>query len=241
MPRRLVRTLATLLSISLPVACGSAEPDEFDELLESGESQYARFKEEPIVRHFFRDRGNGFFVDIGCYKPVEFNVTNYLEQHLGWSGIAVDAQRQLAPLWKKSRPRSKFFAYAVTDQSGKTITFHEAGPISSTEMDIIEFWGETRGKKIPVRDLEVPTITIDDLLEAEGIEHIDFLKIDINGTEPTALAGFDIKRYRPELVHVEAHAKNHESLMKYFEENDYERIDAYLKYDQVNWYFTPAR
>ena len=239
--RRIISLSATLCLLFAPVGCGSADSDEFDELLKSGESRYARDKEEPIVRHFFRDRREGIFVDIGCYKPEEFNVTNYLEQHLDWSGIAVDAQRYLAPLWKKVRPRSKFFTYAITDRSGETITFHLAGPISSTERDIIEFWENAKGTEFPVREVQVPTITISDLLDAEGVEHIDFLKIDINGTEPTALAGFDIKRFRPELVHVEAHKKNHETLMKYFEENDYERIEAYMKYDYANWYFTPTK
>ena len=63
------------------MACGPEEPD-FDQVLAEGTSLYAREKEEPIERHFFRDRRDGFFVDVGCFQPKEFNTTYYLEKHL---------------------------------------------------------------------------------------------------------------------------------------------------------------
>lgn len=85
----------------------------------------------------------------------------------------------------------------------------------------------------------VPTITLNDLLEEAGVEKIDFLSMDINGSEPTALAAFDIRRYRPDLVDVEAHPKNQQALLDYFSAAGYRRIDAYLAYDMTNWYFAP--
>ena len=72
-----------------------------------------------------------------------------------------------------------------------------------------------------------------------AIEKIDFLNMDIEGGEPSALAGFDIKKYRPELVCVEAAPNVRESLIEYFRANDYERIDDYLEHDTVNWYYRP--
>ena len=193
-----------------------------------------------VIRHFFRDRRNGFFVDIGCFEPKKFSTTYYLEEHLGWSGIAVDALKELAPLWQEQRPRSKFFSYVVTDRSGETVTFWEFGGISSTERENIETWEKLKGQDFKEKPVPRPTITMNDLLEREGVEKIDFLSMDINGTEPTALAVFDIQRYRPELVHIEVHKRNREKLMKYFVDNGYERIDEYLPYELVNWYFKPV-
>jgi hypothetical protein len=54
------------------------------------------------------------------------NTTYYLEKHLGWSGIGVDALHEYGPAWKEDRPNSKFFAYAVTERSGETVTFYRA-------------------------------------------------------------------------------------------------------------------
>ena len=60
---------------------------------------------------------------------------------------------------------------------------------------------------------------------------------------PTAMgslmAGFDIEKYQPKLICVEAPAAV-ELLKEYFAEHDYKRIDKYLKYDFGNWYYTPV-
>jgi FkbM family methyltransferase len=233
-----VRLLCAASLLSSTGSCGDGT--DFDKLLLEGEGLYAQEKQELIIRHFFRDRRDGFYLDVGCYHPKQASTTYYLENHLGWSGIGIDAQEKYRPLWETHRPRSKFFAYVVTDESGKTVTFHQAGAISSTEVENIEKWEKLRDRVYKVAAVELPTITLDDLLQREGVEKVDFLSIDINGTEPTAMAGFDIQRYRPDLVHIEVHTGNQELLMSYFEKNGYRRIDEYLEHDLTNWYFTPA-
>ena len=92
------------------------------------------------------------------------------------------------------------------------------------------------------RTITVPTITLNKVLDDRGIEKIDFLSMDIEGAEPMALAGFDIQRFRPRLVCIEAHTspEQEQQLMKYFEVNGYQRLDEYLDHDIVNWYFAPA-
>ena len=56
-----------------------------------------------------------------------------------------------------------------------------------------------------------------------------------------ALAGFDIDRFKPELVCIEAHSsKEIETFIRdYFESHGYELIEEYLPHDYVNWYFRP--
>lgn len=231
------------IAVAVTTGCEPAAPPgpDFDKLLNEGESVYGQEKQELIIRHFFRDRKGGYFVDVGCWLPKQASTTYYLEHHLGWSGLAVDASEKYGAAWKLERPKSAFYAYAVTDKSGETITFYEAGPISSTEHENIEAWEKRLDRGVKTREIRVPTITIDDLLEREGVEKIDFLSIDINGTEPTAMAGFDIQRYHPELVHIEVHKRNEKILSDYFETNGYRRIDRYLENDPTNWYFTPKR
>ena len=46
------------------------------------------------------------------------------------------------------------------------------------------------------REPKVPTI-MNDLLARQGLEHVDFVSMDIELAEPKALAGFDIDRFRP--------------------------------------------
>ena len=65
--------------------------------------------------------------------------------------------------------------------------------------------------------------------------------MDIEEAEPAALAGFDIERFAPELVCIEANHRIQDELLAYFTRHGYERIDAYLEVDAINWYFRPAR
>ena len=83
-------------------------------------------------------------------------------------------------------------------------------------------------------------MTLDKLLDESGVNRIDFLSMDIEEGAPKALAGFDIERFRPELVCIEADAGEYGvGLMRYFEQHGYGRIEKYLARDWVNWYFSP--
>ena len=237
--RHVKRAAAVVLLLTMLTACSEGDQTDFDRLLAEGESLYSHKKQELIIRHFFRDRRDGFFLDVGCFNPIQFSTTYYLEKHLEWSGIGVDAQEHLRAKWEKSRPKSKFFAYVVTDQSGETATFYQRGGISALDRENIAKRDRRDNKKRPIEVLELPTITLDDLLKSDGVENIDFLSMDINGSEPGALAGFDIRRYRPELVQIEIKEVNKEFISSYFEENGYDRLDEYLEYDRNNWFFTP--
>lgn len=52
--------------------------------------------------------------------------TYYLEKHLGWKGIGIDALEGYAPGWQEKRPGSQFFSYLVSDQSNTVQTFFMA-------------------------------------------------------------------------------------------------------------------
>lgn len=127
----------------------------------------------------------------------------------------------------------------ATDKSGATIKLFSAGGLSVTEIDTfnLEIWQERLNFE-PV-EVEVPTVTITDLLDQEGVKKIDFLSMDINGAEPVALSGFDIERFAPELVHVEVNRGK--ELEEYFAKHGYIRIDEYLKYETAHWYYTPKK
>ena len=69
---------------------------------------------------------------------------------------------------------------------------------------------------------------------------IDFLTMDIELAEPKALAGFDLVRYRPRLVCVEAHPDVRQHLINYFADRQYRVVGRYLRADPYNLWFAPA-
>lgn len=94
-------------------------------------------------------------------------------------------------------------------------------------------------KDFEPEEIQVETITLNDLLAQNGVTEIDFLSMDIEGGELSALKGFDIERFRPELVCIEMAAARRAELTSYFDAHGYERIQEYVKYDSINGYFRP--
>jgi hypothetical protein len=88
--------------------------------------------------------------------------------------------------------------------------------------------------------MSVPTVTLTEILDREGLTRVDFLSLDIELAEPLALRGFDIARFRPQLVCVEAHDPTRQWLIDYFHRAGYVLVGKYMQYDWLNLYFMPA-
>ena len=232
-----MKRLCAFPLILFPMLCLSCStPEEpFGEVLTSDVSLYSQMNEELIIRDFFQDRRGGVFLDVGCSTPISNNTTYYLEKHLGWTGIGIDALPEHGPAWEKTRPDAQFFSYAVGATSGDIVTFYRASVsgVSSLSAEQSAAWG---GELEP---LEVPTITLTKLLDDNNVTKIDFLSMDIEGAEPDALAGFDIDRFKPELICIElgVSEENDKRILSYFDEHGYERIEKYVEFDHINSYF----
>jgi FkbM family methyltransferase len=248
--RRSLTPRSTLLFALLCVLLASASSGDessptdtakWDAFLETAKKRFQSRQPEVIIRHFFRDRRGGFFLDVGAAHFQQGNTTYYLEQRLGWSGIAVDALEHWRPAYEKNRPKTKFLTYIVTDHTGAKEPFfrieNQVGSTANKER------ADRIKKLMPSQDVQeimVPTTTLDALLDREGVTRIDLLSMDIEQGEPAALAGFDIKRFAPQLVCIEHLPEVQAAILEYFERHGYRRIERYLEYDKLNWYFTPG-
>jgi FkbM family methyltransferase len=218
------------------------EHDGVSDLVKKGKKLYSYNNEELLIREFFNDRGAGFFLDVGAGHYKRSSTTFYLEEQLGWSGVAVDALAEYAPDYLKYRPRTKFVSYLVTDKSRGVQKFYKATAypvVSAPSRKEAEIAAKRYSGDGSTVELEVPSITLTELLDQLGIKKIDFISIDIEGHEMAGLNGFDIDRFRPELVCVEARAELRNDIPKYFSDHHYVRINRFLPYDPFNWYFTP--
>jgi len=244
MPMSAYRSWAIAATALLALACSPDEGARRD-IIGTEQKRYSQFDEELIIRDFFQDRRQGVFLDVGSAHPKKLSTTYYLEEHLGWSGVAVDALASYAPAYQRLRPRTRFFSYIVTDHEGtldKFFVVHAAPGLSSTIED-----RTFRGQELQQEEIRVPTITLDRLLGDAGVERIDFLSMDIEMAAPKALAGFDIERFRPQLVCIESGRRDDGSrdeeynrrLVAWFAERGYLRLERYDAYDEYNWYFTP--
>jgi FkbM family methyltransferase len=234
--KRLFSWVVLLPACVLP-ACTQEEAAK--NILETEKKLYSQFDEELIIRDFFQDRRDGLFLDVGAGDPKRFSTTYYLEKHLGWKGFAIDALPGYAPRYEAERPNAKFFNYIVTDHAGTVDEFYMVKGVPDLSSTIKD--REFDGKKLAAETIHIPTMTLNQFLDDQGVEKIDFLSMDIERGAPKALAAFDIQRFKPELVCIEAGAGEdyRQVIAKWFEDHGYRRIEKYLKHDWSNWYYTP--
>ena len=150
-----------------------------------------------LVREFFGAH-RGYFVEVGANHPEQWSQTFHLEQ-MGWTGILVEPQPDLAEALRRCR-HAKVFSVACSSpqNSGRAMSLKLAGVYSSLNAQLPNAMVRESGT------IDVPTRTLDEVLsEAQAPAPLDFLSIDVEGHEIEVLSGFDFQRWRPRLILVE--------------------------------------
>lgn len=216
-----------------PVASSS----EFDVFARKyGPHRNSQDEEEWFIRDYFKDRRGGTFVDVGANHYRNSSKTYYLETALGWSGLAIEPQRDFAEGYARNRPRTKFRPFFISDVSNRSARLYvidNKREVASSDAAFVRGFGK------PDEVREVPAITLNDLLASEQMRRMDFLSIDVELHEPKVLKGFDIDRYKPSLVCIEALVPVRQQILNYFAAHRYVAVGKYVWVDLQNMYFAP--
>jgi FkbM family methyltransferase len=202
-----------------------------------GPARFSRNAEEWIIRDFFQDRRAGVFLDVGANHYRHESNTYYLEHELGWTGIAVEPLVEFEADYRQHRPGTRFRAFFASDASNQRARMFYLGDNPLVTSSTKEFTAREGGGT--PSEIEAPTITLDDLLANEKVDRLDFLSMDIELAEPKALSGFDLRRFAPSLVCIEAHREVRQWLLNYFHDRGYVAIGKYMGVDLLNLYFAP--
>ena len=161
--------------------------------------------EDTAVLNYFKDKKNGFYVDIGCYHPIHRNNT-YVLNKKNWNGINIDTSQFSIELFDYLRPNDLNYNCAISNKNKFIKLFYqkELSQLSTTKKDQAEtvFQGN-------IKEKEIQAFTLDEILSRDKYKNskIDFLDIDVEGADLKVLEGLSFDKFKPELVCVEIHAK----------------------------------
>jgi FkbM family methyltransferase len=154
-----------------------------------------------VYNNFFKEK-KGVFCDIGGNHPLNINNTRYF-QDIGWDGYVFEPLPQMKHLWQEYRPDAKLFPFALSDTEGEvvfSIVENETG-----WEDMLSFIKETRDAeyKYETTDIVVQTRIFRDVCKEEGIAHIDYMSIDVEGHELNVLKGIDFDEVKINVLTIE--------------------------------------
>ncbi|MFM8352745.1 MAG: FkbM family methyltransferase, partial [Actinomycetales bacterium] len=166
---------------------------------------YAQNGEDVRVWRAFHDRPGGVepgpltYVDIGANEPRNLSITASLYD-LGWRGLLVEADPQLAAELRAQRPRDIVEQAAAGSQAG-TLTFYRVPGTGLGTLDPQEAQAAA-ARGYEVLQTPVPTWTVDELWDRHALGEVQFMSIDVEGAEADVLRG--LHRHRPWVLCVEA-------------------------------------
>lgn len=162
---------------------------------------YSMDKEDLVIQEYFKNRTYGFYVDVGCYHPLQRNNTMLLYLK-GWRGINIDISDFSIKLFKFLRPEDLNLNLAISNLEGEIDMFFQKklSQLSTIKEKHakIAFQGTIHNKKILSRRLN-------SILEESKYrgKRINFLNIDVEGSDFEVLQSLDFNKYSPELICIE--------------------------------------
>jgi FkbM family methyltransferase len=183
----------------------------------------------------------GFYVDVGAFDGVHLSNSLSFEEQ-GWDGICVEAHPEMFELCRRARNATCVQAACVGDPALKSVSFQieKLGLLSGQAVDEADLRLRYKRRGLPyegIKTITVPAVTLTNLLEGTSRD-VDFISIDVEGTEMDVLHGLDLRMYRPRALVVEAnHRAEGTRMQRYLRRFGY-RLARTIR---QNLFFTASR
>lgn len=184
--------------------------------------------ENLLTWEFFNFRTEGYFVEVGANDPKAGSQTWLLER-VGWTGILIEPLPGKLDILRKERPKSQVLQVAISapEKVGEQLFYIGSDDVRSSLEKNVDDPGVVYEETVKVQ-----VMTLDHVLDQVEAPPIDFLSIDVEGTELEVLKGLDLIRWKPKLILIEDKLYNlskHHLLM----DQEYKLVK---RTNQNNWY-----
>lgn len=165
---------------------------------------YSQLNQDIKVIDFYKDKQNGFFIEIGASDGIYLSNTFLLETKYNWTGICVEPIPEIYSTLILNRPKSKCFDNAVYSTSNIIVDFDIANNselFSGISENIDCYKNIIDANKTTI---QVKTISLTDLLDVnKAPKFIEYLSLDTEGSEYEILKTFNFDKYIFGLIDVE--------------------------------------
>jgi FkbM family methyltransferase len=199
---------------------------------------YAQNLEDVMLNRVFRDRHDGFYVDVGAADPVNISVTKSFYDR-GWCGINIEPHPDLFEMLTTDRALDVNLNCGAGSSEGNASFFQLAIKEWSSFDVAVRDQAKIRGEEVLEGTIRIRSLN--DILERHSNGRaVDFIKIDVEGWEREVLQGLDLRRFRPTVILIEAiNPSSHEPTCPLWEELLAAAEFDPVYFDGVNKFYVP--
>ena len=186
-------------------------------------SSYSMYREDTFIDNYFKNKKNGFYLDVGAYHPLDGSNTQLLFKKKNWNGINIDLSPLSIELFKFARKSDLNLNICISNKKGfVTLYFRK----SINMLNTISRKFAKNNFRNGYQEKKIKTDTLNNILNRSQYKNkkIDFFNLDVEGNELKVLKSLDFKKYQPSLICIEIH--NHE--------DTHNHKTNYLKRNPVN-------
>ncbi|MFL2897660.1 MAG: FkbM family methyltransferase [Candidatus Pelagibacter sp.] len=166
---------------------------------------YSQFQEDLYIKNFFKNKSNGFYIDVGCFHPLMYSNTALLYNN-GWSGINIDLNQTSIDLFNIARKRDKNICSALSNKYEQSEFYfdHLLSPVNTLSKEFSEISYKKITKK-KYKKKNIQKFTFEQMVKKYHLKipNIDFLNIDAEAHDFEVLEGFNLSKYTPKLICIE--------------------------------------
>ena len=192
------------------------------------ENYFSQSGQDKIIKkYFFKDYKNGFFVEIGAFDGLEGSNCFHFEKFLDWKGIAIEASPTQFDKLKKNR-KCKLINKAVSTKVEEVEFidivegFKQMSGINNIKYKE-NFIRAKKNEKTKFNKEILKTSTFSNVI-SDNFD-IDYLSIDIEGSEFEILKTIDYEKYDIKVISVENNLPKEQSFKEFFMNKNFSYFD----------------
>ena len=183
--------------------------------------RYSQWGEDQFIIEYFKDKQKGIYLDIGCFNPFMYSNTCLLH-HKGWRGINIDINPTSIDLFNIARPNDFNICTTVNNEK-KLFEVYLDDPFSPLNTLDSKFYKNLdKSFSTNKKNISVESKSIDEIISLSNIKtEIDFINIDVEGSDYKILTQIDIQKLKPKLISIETHNVDGSESENFQNINDY--------------------
>jgi FkbM family methyltransferase len=200
-------------------------------------SQYGQ--DHFLDKEVFKQRNYGIFVDIGAHDGLTYSNTAFFEKYRGWKGICIEPNPIVFNRLVNARPLSTNLNLCVGVKN-TLVDFYKVEGYSEMLSGVKDNYDNKHLKRLEreinergggVELIKLKSMPLSLILKERGVSKVDYISIDVEGSEEEVLNSIDFKEVEIHAISIENNYSN-ASIHRIMDLKDYKLIRK-LKCDEI--------